>query len=89
MNLTEIEPDISFCVEVYFIDCKDEFTLIIRDANVTTNYYDAGELNPDYTYKIILTPKSNVDNALPGHSTVLKGTINPHYCTRELIIVML
>ena len=43
---------------------------------MTTNHYDVDNLVPGFTYKIIVTPRSNVVNALPGLPFELEGTTN-------------
>lgn len=78
LDLTDIDPDIIYCIEVFFIDCGVEY-FVLRDSNVTTNYYDNERLDPNFTYKITVTPRSNVIDALPGNSTVLKGIVNINY----------
>ena len=73
LNLTDVEPDIIYCIEIVpVLNCNEEVS-VIRDCNITTNYYDAESLNPGYTYNITITPRSNVDNALSGLPSVLEG----------------
>ena len=73
LNLTGVEPDIVYCVEIVTVlNCKEEVS-VVSDCNATTTYYDAESLNPDYPYNITVTPRSNVVNALPGHTSVLEG----------------
>ena len=73
LNLTNIEPDIIFCIEVFLTDCGEE-NLILRDYNVTSNYYDHSSiLYSGYIRRITVTPRSNIANALPGIPAVLQG----------------
>ena len=72
LNLTDIEPDIIYCIEVFLTDCGIEY-FILRDCSVTTNYYDTERFVPGYTYKVTVTPRSNVVNALPGIPLEFEG----------------
>ena len=79
LNLTGVEPDVIYSVEIIAIetDCNStEDPLVLSDHNVTTNYYDVKGLNQGYTYNITVTPRSNVDNACSGHPSVLEGLNN-------------
>ena len=79
LNLTGVEPDIIYCIKIVAIEsgCNStEDLLALRDCNVTTNNYDVKNLNAGYTYNITVTPRSNVDNALPGLPFLLEGIPN-------------
>jgi hypothetical protein len=66
LNLTNIEPDIIYCVEVYNITCGRR-GLIISDCNVTESSYTSDAPAPrGYIYEYIVTPRSNVKGARNG-----------------------
>ena len=78
LDLTNIEPDIVYCVEVYNITCGER-DLIISDCDVTEPSYTSSA--PDgYIYEYIIIPRSNVEWArnltpsqpLRGMSDLLK-----------------
>jgi hypothetical protein len=64
LNLTDIEPDIVYCVEVYNITCGKR-GLITSDCNVTESSYTSDAPN-GYIYEYIVTPRSNVEGARNG-----------------------
>ena len=66
LNLTNANPDIVYCVDMYNVTCgrKD---LIISDCNVTEPSYTSDDIAPDgYIYEYIITPRSNVEGARNG-----------------------
>ena len=76
LNLTGVEPDIIYSIEIVAIvsGCNStEDLLFWSDSNVTNNYYDGENFDPSYIYNITITPRSNVDDAIQGHTSVLKG----------------
>ena len=65
LNLTNIEPDIVYCVEVYNITCRRR-DLSISDCSVTEPSYTSYDLVDGYIYEYIVTPRSNVSEARNG-----------------------
>ena len=66
LDLTGVDPDIVYCVEVYNITCGRR-DLIISDCNVTEPSYTSDDIAPDgYMYEYIVTPRSNVEGARNG-----------------------
>ena len=63
LDLTDIEIDIVYCVEVYNITCgvKD---LVISDCNVSSTNYTI--TSDSYLYEFIVIPRSNVEGAMNG-----------------------
>ena len=63
LNLTNIDPDIIYCVDIYNITCGARDHLI-SDCNVTdTSYnFDAYDCRCEYT----VTPRSNTKRAMNG-----------------------
>ena len=71
LDLTNVEPDIVYCVDVYNITCGGR-ELLISDCNVTETSYTSDVIAPDgYIYEYIVTPKSNVEGAINGTSSKL------------------
>ena len=75
LDLTNVDPDIAYCVEVYNITCGER-ELVFSDCNVTENSYTSDAIAPDgYIYEYIVTPRSNVQGAQNGTpSQPLRGT---------------
>ena len=66
LDLTGVDLDVVYCVEVYNITCGRR-DLIISDCNVTEPSYTSDDIAPDgYLYQYIVTPRSNVPGARNG-----------------------
>ena len=73
LDLTDIDPDIAYCVEVYNITCGMR-DLIISDCSVTEPSYTSDVIMDGYIYEYTITPRSNVPGARNGTSLTLEGT---------------
>ena len=71
LNLTNVEPDIVYCVEVYNITCGGR-ELLISDCDVMETSYTS-TLQPGYIYEYTVTPRSNVEGAQNGTSKNVTG----------------
>ena len=58
LDLTGVDPDIVYCVEVYNITCGVD-DLVVGDCNVTEPRFVDNRLQQGYIYRIIVTPRSN------------------------------
>ena len=66
LDLTNVEPDIVYCVYVYNITCGGR-ELLISDCNVIETSYTCDVIAPDgYIYEYIVAPRSNVEGAQNG-----------------------
>ena len=68
LDLTGVEPDIVYCVEVYNITCGAD-NLIASECDLTNPVYPAnvGEgLDSNFVYNITVVPRSNVPGAANG-----------------------
>ena len=66
LDLTGVDLDIIYCVEVYNITCGRR-DLIVSDCNVTEPSYTSGDIASNgYIYEYIVTPRSNVKGAKNG-----------------------
>jgi hypothetical protein len=72
LDLTDIEPDIIYCVEVYNITCGER-DLIINDCNVTEPSYTSDDRLNGYIYEYIITPSSSVSKTRNGTPYQLRG----------------
>ena len=88
LDLTGVDPDIVYCVEVYNITCGRR-DLIISDCNVTESSYTlalypegpgyeasytSDDISPHgYIYEYTVTPRSNVEGASNGTSLTVIG----------------
>ena len=71
LNLTYIEPDIVYCVDVYNITCGKAH--IVSDCDVINTSYTNQALQSGYIYEYTVTPRSNVEDAQNGTSTRILG----------------
>ena len=76
LDLTNTEPDIAYCVEVYNITCGGR-EFVFSDCNVIENSYTSDVIAPDgYISEYIVTPRSNVQGAQNGSpSQPLRGKV--------------
>ena len=73
LDLTGIDPDIVYCVEIVNITCGST-DLIISDCNVTEPSYTSDNITPHgYIYEYTVTPRSNVEGARNGTSVTVSG----------------
>lgn len=73
LDLTNADPDIAYCVDVYNITCgmRDH---IISDCSVMEPSYPRHITGDGYLYEHVVTPRSNVPEASNGTSKSLKGS---------------
>ena len=71
LNLTNADPDIVYCVEVYNITCGR--SLLISECDVLETGYTNDALLPGYIYEYTVTPRSNVEGASNGTSQNASG----------------
>lgn len=73
-NLTNTEPDIAYCLEVYNSTCGSE-DLLINLCNLTEPRYVYGddELHRRKIYNFTVIPRSNVEGASNGSATIKQG----------------
>ena len=73
LDLTGIDPDIAYCVEVVNITCGRR-DLIVSNCNVTEPSYTSDNIAPHgYIYEYTVTPRSNVEGARNGTSRTVSG----------------
>ena len=71
LDLTNADPDIIYCVEVYNITCGR--SLLISECDVIATSYTNDALLPGYIYEYTVTPRSNVEGAGNGTSLTVAG----------------
>ena len=76
LNLTGINPDIVYCVEVSNITCGRSH--LISECDVMETNYTNDALLPGYIYEYTVTPRSNVEGASNGTSTTIMGLSHNH-----------
>ena len=80
LDLTGVDPDIVYCVEVYNITCGRR-DLIIGDCNVTEPSYTSDDIAPHgYIYEYTVTPRSNVQEATNGTGHTVIGKCFARFC---------
>ena len=76
LDLTGIDPDIAYCVEIYNISCGMR-DLVTDECSVFEPYYYIKStiivLNQGFTYETAVTPRNNVDGAKNGTSLSIRG----------------
>ena len=74
LDLTGVEPDIAYCVDIYSITCG-RMDLIISDCSVVEPSYTSEDITPQgYIYEYTVTPRRNVEGATNGTSVTVTGT---------------
>ena len=63
LDLTNVDPDISYCVDIYNMTCGVRDRLI-SDCNVTETSYSFD--TDGYQYEYTITPRSNTEQAMNG-----------------------
>ena len=71
LNLTGVDPDIVYCVEVYNITCGR--SLLISECDVVETNYTNDALLPGQIFEYTITPRSNVEGASNGISINVTG----------------
>ena len=73
LDLTDVDPDIVYCVEVYNITCGR--SLLISECNVMETSYTNDALLPGCIYEYTVTPRSNVEGVRNGKSLTTRGLL--------------
>ena len=72
LDLTNVEPDIAYCVIIHNITCgRKEF--LISVCSLTDPFYIYEDIHPSLVYQIEVIPRSNVDRAMNGTPLIVKG----------------
>ena len=72
LDLTGVDPDIVYCVDVYNITCGVD-DLVVGDCNVTEPHFVDNRLQQRYIYRITTTPRSNGQDAQNGTNNTKEG----------------
>ena len=72
LNLTNVHPNVVYCVKVYDITCgvNDD---VVSDCNVTEPSFEENRLQQGHIYQITITPRSNGENAQNGTNKTKEG----------------
>ena len=87
LDLTNIEPDIISCVEVYNITCR-RGSLLVSDCSVTESHLVDESLQSGHIYSITITPRSNVETASNGTSLIKRGRLPRKILICIFILIM-
>ena len=71
LDLTGVDPDIVYCVEVYNITCGR--SLLISVCDITEPSYTSNDIMDGYIYEYAVTPKNNMEGAENGTTTKVTG----------------
>ena len=74
LDLSGVDPDIVYCVEVYNITCGRSLLISECDDVMETSYTNDALL-PGYIYEYTVTPRSNVEGASNGISLTVSGVL--------------
>lgn len=72
LDLTGVDPDIVYCVEVYNITCG-EINPVLKDCNVVDNIVTCS-CEPYFIYEVAINPRSNINQIMNGTVLAIKGT---------------
>ena len=72
LDLTGIDPDIAYCVEIYNISCGMR-DLMTDECSVFEPYFVESTIIQGFTYETAVTPRNNVDGAKNGTSLSIRG----------------
>ncbi len=82
-NLSNAEPDIAFCLEVYNTTCGNGNSLInLCDLMEPRYIYGNDELHPHKTYGLTVIPRSNIEGASNGSAATKNGKSQFHHAHR-------
>ena len=73
LNLTNVDPNIVYCLEVYNITCGVN-NLLISDCNLSEPSYEDHRLQQGHIYQATITPRSNGQNAQNGSENTKIGS---------------
>ena len=73
LDLTNADPDIVYCVEVYNITCGRSH--VISECDVIETSYTNDALHSGYIYECTVTPRSNVQGAANGTRQSVTGVL--------------
>ena len=72
LDLTNVDPDIVYCVEVHNITCG-KTDLLINDCDMTEVHYVDNNLDQGHIYRVTITPRSNVEGTRNGTDLTKDG----------------
>ena len=73
LDLTGVDPDIVYCVEVYNITCGR--SLLISECDLTEPSYTSDDVVDGYIYEYTVTPKNNMEGAENGTIAKMTGIL--------------
>ena len=73
LDLTGVDPDVVYCVEVHNITCGR--SLLISECDVMETSYTNDAFLPGYIYEYTVTPRSNVEGARNGSTYMVIGRL--------------
>ena len=86
LDLTDAEPDIVYCIEIYNITCDNQRDLLSSDCYQLDPVY-GGQFSYYYIYEIAVTPRSNVIGAINGTPLTVNGKVDLYQCTIPAIVM--
>ena len=73
LDLSGINPDIVYCVEIFNITCGSS-DLVLADCDVQKEWFTIVSYN--FIYSIAITPRSNVTGSDNGTKIIIDGLYN-------------
>lgn len=76
LNLSNVEPDVIYCVDIFNVTCE-RFDHLISDCSVLDPTYTFSSTIEEsrYIYGVLVTPRSNIESARNGTSLLLQGKL--------------
>ena len=73
LNITGVEPDILYNIEIFNITCGRRDPILHKGDVAKTSYFNRSLLQKADLYEIIIIPRSNVMGSSNGPSTKIRG----------------
>ena len=74
LDLTDVEPDIVYCVQISNNTCRTRTTLF-NNCNILETELNLIGYSQYVLYEVIITPRSNVEGAIDGNPFVIRGKL--------------
>ena len=83
LDLTNVDPDIIYCVEMTNITCGAN-TVLFSNCTVLENELKLVGFSSHQAYEFTISPKSNVKGALSGNPSSIRGDFKLQFYYRTL-----
>ena len=86
IDLTDVEPNVAYCIIIHNITCGSE-DFVISDCSLHNTVYISQDIQPHLVYRVEVIPRSNVESARNGTPLSVDGVfVNYTKCSKPMII---